>query len=202
MSTLLAHRPAPAPPVPGSYLGRLAKVVASSPERAAFRLKTPEGYRKVSYREVFDQARGVAAGLRAMGLQTDERVAIISENRPEWVIAYLAIWMAGGVVVPLDPQISAAEWRRLLDDSESRAVFVSGLHLPKLEEALAGSSLAERVICFDGAGHGLDLAGLARGAGGEGDDLTELPERGPEDTVVIIYTSGTTGKPKGVMLSE
>ncbi|MBZ5498423.1 MAG: AMP-binding protein [Acidobacteriia bacterium] len=187
-----------------TYNARFEQIVRRMPDRIAVRLKTPAGYRQITYGELHRQVRGVALALLAHGLQRQARAAILSENRPEWVVAYLGIYMAGGSVVPLDPQISPEEWRRLLDDSETQAVFVSGLLLPKLQEALQDSPLRDRIICFDPVGSGESTRCLA--------DMIEagqglvpppaLPETRLSDVVVIIYTSGTTGKPKGVMLSQ
>jgi long-chain acyl-CoA synthetase len=123
-------------------------VVQRFPERTAFRLKTPQGYTTVSYLEAYRQAKGVALGLLALGMNRGSRIAILSENRPEWVVAYLGIYLSGMVAVPLDTQISPAEWRRLIDDSESQTVFVSGLLMPKLREAIQGSRL-QQVISLD-----------------------------------------------------
>ncbi len=176
-----------------------------SPERIAFRVKTARGYREVSYGEVCRQSRLVATGLIAMGLQARARVAIVSENRPEWVIACIGIYMAGATVVPLDAQISEAEWRRLLDDSESHTVFVSGMLLPKLQAAVQNSRPPRRIICFDPLGGDRDarseLSGLVDWASCIGNPPA-LPETSLSDVANIIYTSGTTGKPKGVMLTQ
>ncbi len=180
-------------------------VVRRFPDRIAFRLKTHEGYRTITYSEALRQAMAVAAGLLATSLQRGARVAILSENRPEWVVAYLGILYAGGTTVPLDTQISPEEWRRLLEDSETRTVFVSGLLLPKLREAVADSRPPRVLICFDAQPGDRDarteLAGLIEWA----ESLSPapaLPVGRPADLASIIYTSGTTGKPKGVMLTH
>ena len=115
------------------------EMVRRFPDRIAFRRKTPEGYPTTSYRDAHKQAMGVASGLIALGLKGGSRVAILSENRPEWVIAYLGIYFAGMVAVPLDIQISSREWQRLIQDSDSKTVFVSGLLLEKLREEFADS---------------------------------------------------------------
>ncbi len=158
----------------------------------------------MTYAEVQRQVLGVARGLVALGLKRGTRVAVLSENRPEWVIAYLGAYFAGLTAVPLDPQISPAEWRRLLDDSQSQAVFASGPPISRLREVLPESFPADRLICFD------PIAGDSRvvtelpvflDRACSLDPVPELPRSVPEDVVVIIYTSGTTGKPKGVMLT-
>jgi len=181
------------------------KSVLRFPNRVAFRLKTPDGYREVDYREVDRQTRGVALGLTGMGFRPGARVAILSENRPEWVYAYVGILLAGGTAVPLDTQISPREWRRLLDDSDSQVVFVSGNLLPRLREAVQDSPLVGRLICFDDVPGDHDVRGELSGLVDWGlalDPAPALPESNPSDWVVLIYTSGTTGQPKGVMLTQ
>ncbi len=173
--------------------------------RIAFRLKVPGGYREVTYREVDHQAQGVALGLIGMGLRPGARVAILSENRPEWVFAYLGTLRAGAAAVPLDTQISPAEWRRLLDDSVSQAVFVSGSLLPRLREAVQDSPLVGKLICLDDVPGDHDVRAELSGLVEWGFGLhpaPALPKAAPEDWVVLIYTSGTTGNPKGVMLTQ
>jgi long-chain acyl-CoA synthetase len=188
-----------------TYNDRFEEVVRRDPERVAFRLKTPKGYREISYGEVHRQSRGVALGLVALGHKPGARVGILSENRAEWVIAYLGTYLAGGTAVPLDTQISQSEWKRLLDDSESQRVFVSGTLLPKLREALQDSHLASKIVCFDDLGGDREarseLGGFVDWAASL-QPAPELPHTRPDDVVVIIYTSGTTGKPKGVMLTQ
>jgi long-chain acyl-CoA synthetase len=175
------------------------------PEHVAFRLKTPQGYRQFTYAETYRQSRLVATGLLALGVQKGARIAILSENRPEWVIAYLGVYLAGGTAVPLDPQISPAEWRTLLDDSESFTVFTSSLSLSKLQAAVQESRPPRRIISFDPRTGDRDarseLAGLIEWADSLADPPA-LPGHERSDVVLIIYTSGTTGNPKGVMLTE
>ena len=115
-----------------TYNERFAEVARRLPDRIAVRLKSPTGYLQISYSELHHQVQGVARALVAQGLERQARAAILSENRPEWVVSYLGIYMAGGSAVPLDPQISSSEWRLLLDDSDAQVIFVSGLLLPKL----------------------------------------------------------------------
>ncbi|HYK88025.1 MAG TPA: AMP-binding protein, partial [Acidobacteriota bacterium] len=184
---------------------RFEEIAGRFPDRIAFRLKTPAGYRTFTYREAHLQSHAVAAGLLGLGLQKGARIAILSENRPEWVIAYLGIFLSGGTVVPLDPQISPQEWRRLLDDSESQMVFASGQLWSKLKEAVADSRLSHFLICFDPLNGGQDeraeLSGFIDHALSR-QPQPSLPDCAPSDLATIIYTSGTTGKPKGVMLTH
>jgi long-chain acyl-CoA synthetase len=188
-----------------TYNQRFEEIVGRFQDRIAFQLKTPEGYRKVTYRDLYAQSKSVALGLIATGLKPGGRVAIISENRPEWIVAYLGIFLAGGTAVPLDPQISAAEWRRLLDDSESKLVFVSGLHLAKLKTAIEGSAAREGLICLDAVPGAAEGRATMQGFVSWANSVQPAPSFPPSrisDVVVIIYTSGTTGNPKGVMLTQ
>ena len=197
--------PSPMMDASATYNRGFEETARRSPARIAFRLKTPDGYRTMTYGEVLRQSQAVAMGLVALGFRPGARVAILSENRPEWVIAYLGIYFAGAIAVPLDPQISALEWRHLLDDSESQAVFVSGLLSGKLREAIQDRRPPLRVVCFDPVGGDRGRALRTRGSGGLGNLFGAspvLPECQPGDVSVIIYTSGTTGKPKGVMLTQ
>jgi long-chain acyl-CoA synthetase len=187
-----------------TYNQHFRKIVHQAPNRIAVCHKTPTGYRQITYGELDRQVRGVAFSLLSQGLQRQARVAILSENRPEWVVCYLGIFLAGGIAVPLDPQISPEEWRRLLDASGSEVIFVSGLLLPKLKDAVHGSQLRGRIISFDpvGADDGARCLSdvIERGHGLA--PPPELPESRLSDVAVIIYTSGTTGNPKGVMLTQ
>jgi len=175
------------------------------PGRVAFRTRTPEGYRETTHAEVWRNASGVALGILGMGFHPGDRMAILSENRAEWVFAYLGIFIAGGTAVPLDAQISPSEWRRLLDDSESKAIFVSGNLLPRLREAVQDSPLATHIVCLDPVSAAPDarthLGGLVEW-GLSLNPAPALPEVKPTDWSVLIYTSGTTGHPKGVMLTQ
>jgi len=189
-------------PAEETYLRSFEKIVRRFPDRTAFRQKTAEGYRSLRYREVHRDARLLASALLGRGIKPGDRVAILSENRPEWVVAYFGILFAGGTVVPLDAQISPEEWHRLLEDSESRAVFVSGPLCARLQEALGGSELRLECICLDPIPEdrpgGATLAGLLETA----DPSENLRAPEPSDVCLMIYTSGTTGRPKGVMLTH
>jgi long-chain acyl-CoA synthetase len=184
---------------------RFAEIAQRYSNRIAFRLKLPEGYRAYAYGEAYNQSRGVARSLLAKGLSLGARIAVLSENRPEWVIAYLGVYLAGGIVVPLDAQISPPEWRRLIDDSESLTVFVSGALLPKLGEALQGLQPPREIVCFDAQTPGQNLCvdfGTFVQQGNSLNPPPTLPECQNSDVATIIYTSGTTGTPKGVMLTH
>ena len=189
---------------PNTYTEHFEAVARRFPDRIAFRLKEPEGYRQMRYGEVHRQVLGVAKGLVAMGLKPGARVAILSENRPGMGAGLpRGFFRRADDRPPRHPDF-AAEWRRLLDDSESQVVFVSGHLLSRLREVLQDSALLHQLVCFDGLEAGQDpraeLKGFVDQAYGPG-AVPPLPRTSTEDVVSIIYTSGTTGKPKGVMLT-
>jgi long-chain acyl-CoA synthetase len=197
--------------LPLTFNQQFEEIVRRFPERTAFRLKTPQGYPTVSYSEAHSRAKTVAVGLIASGLKRGSRVAILSENRPEWVIVYLGIYLSGMTAVPLDTQISPVEWKRLIDDADARTIFVSGRLMPQLREAIKASNPPRWVTSFDPVSEDhvspgthdprKELTGLIDWAA-RLPDPPVLPECQPSDIVTIIYTSGTTGTPKGVMLTQ
>jgi long-chain acyl-CoA synthetase len=167
-------------------------------------------------KELFERAREVSLGLSALGVSRGDRVALVSESRPEWTISDLAILCGGAVTVPIYPTLSAAQARYILQDSGARIAIVSTrLQLDKVQEirhqvpALEAVVVMEpgpppvspSVLTFDQ----LSERGHARmvaewGAGREFRDAARQVR--PEDLATIIYTSGTTGEPKGVMLTH
>jgi long-chain acyl-CoA synthetase len=159
-----------------------------------------------------DRIRRVRYGLTAIGIQRGDRVAILSENRPEWAIADYACLTSGVTDVPLYPSLPSEQLPYLLRDSGAVAIFVSTEAQAAKIAAIRGEVPAlKTVIVFDeSAGKHADLtiAQLEqRGAAGESpartaEFRTEAMRVEPNDLATIIYTSGTTGEPKGVMLSH
>lgn len=168
-----------------------------------------DGWKWWSSSEVLQAAREIAAGLIAQGLNAGERVGILSENRPEWLITDLAVQFAAAVDVPVYPTLPAAQAAFLLQDSGARFLILSGAEqarkLAQVRRELPG---LQRAFCMEGAADGVmsldELRSIGRGRlernpGGLEERLAEL---GSDDLATIIYTSGTTGVPKGAMLSH
>jgi len=162
------------------------------PHNIALQMKTEEGYRKYTYRDLVRTIASTAQSLQDRGIRRGDRVAIFSENRPEWVFAYLSVAAMGAVVVPLDAQLTEKEVAVLLSNAGATAVCVSASTAPKLPR-----NGHHTVISFD-RGNGISFADLA--SAHLGTPLPPAPE--PGDLAVILYTSGTTGDPKGVMLTH
>jgi len=160
-------------------------------------------WEKHSTQEVVDKANALSTGLLAKGIKPGDKVAIISNNRPEWVITDLAILQIGAIDVPIYPTISDEDYAFIFNDSEVKLVFVSDDELlAKAKLAKEKSPSVEAIYTFN------DIAGATswKDLLANEIDTEKIKElRGnvkAEDLATLIYTSGTTGTPKGVMLSH
>ena len=176
------------------------------PDAPAIREKHRGRWRELSWREYADRVARVAHGLRELGVQPGDRVAIHGENRPEWVIADLAIQGIGAISVGIYPTSPAAEVEYLLAHSES--VVLVAEDEEQLDKALA---VRERlpalrtIVLIDPRNvRALDDAMVMTWEALEDHEPLEDYGQGidPDDTAVIVYTSGTTGPPKGAMLTH
>ncbi|HZG54603.1 MAG TPA: long-chain fatty acid--CoA ligase [Pyrinomonadaceae bacterium] len=198
-----------APTLPGICLDALRR--HSKPD--ALNQKRAGAWEHMTGAAVVARVRAVALGLAASGVRAGDRVALLSENRPEWSIADLAILSLGAVNVPIYTTQAVEQVRYILSDSEARVLFVSGKKVYRHARAgVEGYGRIERVIFFDAedaAGHtdastleALERAGAERDAADPGEFERLLGAIQADDLATIIYTSGTTGEPKGVMLTH
>jgi long-chain acyl-CoA synthetase len=166
-------------------------------------------WRTQSWGEVADLVCVIAENLRGLGLEDGDRVTLVSENRPEWCIADLAIMAAGCVTVPAYITNTERDHQHILDNSGARAVIVSNekLSVP-LIPAIMRSGLAEHLIPIDGirSYQGGQVACHPWSKITEGDAVAartaveaRISRIGRADTACIIYTSGTGGSPRGVL---
>ena len=171
--------------------------------------KRDGAWRAISWAEAARQVAALAASLKRIGLEPGDRVCLVSENRPEWLIADLAIMAAGCVTVPTYTTNTARDHAHILGNSGARAVIVSNQKLAKnLIPAVLTSTECHHVIGMEEIRSGqvpdwvtcprLDEAGLGRA------DVAALKQQiasvGRGDLACIIYTSGTGGAPRGVRL--
>jgi long-chain acyl-CoA synthetase len=167
-------------------------------------------WERISTDEVETAVRRLSLGFQALGLRPGDRVAILSENRPEWVMADFAALGAGAVTVPIYTSLLPDQVRFILEDSGAKIAVCSDLEMwRKVEAVRSGLPALERVIVMDGdppaAAHALsDIAEMGRRVEAEAPGRFEGAAEAvrPGDLASIIYTSGTTGLPKGVMLSH
>src|SRR5215213_1843398 len=154
-----------------------------------------EGVEIWTYGELADRVRRLACGLRRVGVDRGDCVALLAANSKEWVAACPAVISAGGVVVPLDAQLGDEALRHVLEDSGARHVFTTADQAGRLESVDAGTGL--RTILLDVGEEDLrSWLCLLK------DEDVDLPPAGPGDVAALFYTSGTMGAAKGVPLSH
>ncbi|HSP37047.1 MAG TPA: long-chain fatty acid--CoA ligase [Frankiaceae bacterium] len=183
--------------------------VAATPDAEAFRFPTDGTWASVTWRRMEETVRVTAAGLLALGIQPEQRVAIASSTRIEWLYADLAIMCAGAATTAVYPSTGAEDAAYVLGDSGSRIIFAEDdKQIAKLRAQRDHLPDLLRVVTFDGEADGewvLSLGDLqARGAKHLVENPTAVDEAvasvQPEHLATLIYTSGTTGPPKGVEL--
>ncbi|HRI78179.1 MAG TPA: AMP-binding protein [Cyclobacteriaceae bacterium] len=150
-----------------------------------------------SFRKTGDEIRRVAAYLKSLGLPRGSKIALLSKNCAHWIMADVAIWMAGHVSVPLYPTLTAPSIKQILDHSESSVIFIGKLDDYPAQKQGIGDNL--KIISFP-------LYGIEDGKHWdhilqEHQPLTGEIIRNKDDLATISYTSGTTGIPKGVMFT-
>ncbi|MCW8099464.1 AMP-dependent synthetase/ligase [Streptomyces tauricus] len=213
--TLIENRP---PSVAALFLER----VAATPDAEAYRYPVPaasgEGpdeWRSLSWAQAAERVYAIAAGLIELGVRPEQRVALASSTRVEWILVDLGIMCAGAATTTVYPSTKSDESAFILSDSESRVLVAEDSEqLAKAREKRAELPELSHVIVIDSAG--------VESADGEGDwviGLAELEQRGAayleknpdlikdkvaaitkDQLATLIYTSGTTGRPKGVRL--
>lgn len=179
--------------------------------RPDFMLYKKDGrYQPISTEEFGRQVKHLCLGLKDLGLQKGDKVIILSENRPEWVIADHANLCLGTITVPIYTSLVSEQIKYIIDDSDAKVVFVSCEDLWKRVEAVGPSLTKVRyyVSFMEKAPAGLLTYSQVLERGRRLDEqnpaLFESLARAirPEDEASLIYTSGTTGVPKGVILTH
>ena len=173
----------------------------------------PKGgtYQDISYTELGESVDAFSKGLTALGVQKNDRVALLSENRPEWAITDFGSLKAGAVTVPMFSTLTAAQVGYILKDSGSKIICVStGKQLEKVTAIRDEVPTLEQIIVFDPI-EGECPEGVIQFEAVcelDGQGIGETPKQkhpsyaNEDDIATIIYTSGTTGDPKGVMLTH
>ena len=194
--------------VASMYLDR----VAATPDRKAFTYPSGGGWKTMSWKESRERVAAIACGLRALGLESEQRVAILGGTRLDWVLADIAILCGGGATTTIYPQNTPDECAFILNDSNTVLAFAEDdAQVAKLVAKRGEVPKLKHVITFDGKpsadGFVLTLAALeekGREAHAKApDDFEKIARAVKNDALAtLIYTSGTTGKPKGVELTH
>ncbi len=185
--------------------------VAASPNKEAFRSPDGEGWTSITWQETADRVKNLAAGLLSLGITSENRVAIASSTRVDWILADLAIMCAGAATTTVYPSTSHEDVGFILSDSGSRVVFAEDAdQVEKVRAHRSELPNVEHVVVFDGKADGdwvmtlTDLEAKGREFLKRYPDAVESAVAAikPEDLATLIYTSGTTGRPKGVRLVQ
>ena len=192
----------------------LLDAATQCPDETFVRWKSAGEWRSWSFGDLHARARCVAESLRELGVKAGDRVALMMENRPEWMSTYLGIVSCGVTCVPIDARLHAHEVSHILRDSEAVALYGSGKVGPLVREVMGTMKFLRAVVLLDGAIdrerresgvrlHDYDrlmesVAAAAASAGAFFDNHEALEG----DVASIIYTSGTTGRSKGAMLTH
>ena len=160
----------------------------------------------ISAQEFYRDVAGVARALREWGVSRGDRVAILSENRPEWAIADFASLLLGAVVVPIYTTLTGEQTAYLLRDSGTRVIFVSTEKQLQKVLLIQDQTAVEKVVVMDAVetAHAQHMQHLMHAGPQQRDPQLDASAQavGPDDLATIIYTSGTTGTPKGAMLTH
>ncbi|NBC33404.1 MAG: AMP-binding protein [Alphaproteobacteria bacterium] len=213
----MTPRPDPAPEADQDPAGQdnlLAMVFAQARrfgDRPLLWSKHGGRFHAVTWSETVARARDLAAGLRRIGVADGDRVVIVAENRPEWLIADLAIMAAGGLTVPAYTTYTVDDYRHILGDSGAVGAIVSQPALfRRVWPAALQTKTARFVVALDPPDHPHDDSVavtrwddvVAEGRANPDDIDARVARLNRDDVACIIYTSGTTSHPRGVMLTH
>ena len=185
--------------------------VAATPHAEAFRFRDHDTWVSVTWRQVDERVRHISAGLIALGIAPEDRVALASSTRYEWVLVDYAVMCAGAATTTVYPTTNARDVAYIVANSGSRVVVAEDqTQVDKLLDRRAELPDVQRVVIIDGKGDGDwvitlgELEQLGKQQLADAADVIEERIRtiGPEQLATILYTSGTTGRPKGVRLTH
>jgi long-chain acyl-CoA synthetase len=188
-----------------TFYDRFVECAGRSPDNIALEIQRRDHIESCTYAELHRMAESVGRWITENGFTRGSRLAIVADNHPRWVAAYLGIIAAGCTVVPLDTALHADQLAKLLKDSGTSTLFCDARHAQAAREAVAGLDISlvlidpDRVADNSIRGHWLaNLPAIFDGGPGK---FQSAPSAA-EDLASLLYTSGTTADPKGVMLTH
>ncbi len=185
----------------------LIQVADRYSSQVALRSKKHGTYTSLTYSQLGERVRELATAFSEFGLRKGDRVALLSENRTEWAVTYLAAVTAGLVAVPIDRDLTVPEISHILNFSKPRVLICSQKYVDQLKGSRSGIPSLELLISMEEEKEGADLSfpeALRKGQEADSGGSPSLQDRelSADDQAVIIFTSGTTGNSKGVMLTH
>ncbi|MCK0124299.1 AMP-dependent synthetase/ligase [Gelidibacter sp. F2691] len=163
-------------------------------------------WKSISSQEYVDQANAISRGLLRLGIQPNDKIAVIStNNRTEWNVMDIGILQIGAQNTPIYPTISEQDYEYILNHSDSVICFVSDAEVLAKVNAIKANTKLKAVYTFDavvGEKSWNEVLELGKDKSNQQDVESRMAAVKPDDLATLIYTSGTTGRPKGVMLSH
>ena len=206
----LRHAATPGDIPPGTLVDLFLGAVDEFDKPDAVLRRGAEDWQPISHAQLLDDVRALSHALTQLGVARGDRVALLAENRAEWLIADYAILCAGALTVPLYATLPANQLAVIMRDCGARVAIVSTAEqLEKMREMQQSYAELERIVVMDadaadGSASSWDaLLAEARSTMPAADEFRRQAQQArPEDVATLIYTSGTTGTPKGVMLTH
>ncbi|OSY89506.1 AMP-dependent synthetase [Tenacibaculum holothuriorum] len=172
----------------------------------ALTTKYNDEWKSLSTQEYINQANAISRGLLRLGVQPNDKIAVIStNNRTEWNVCDIGILQVGAQNVPIYPTISKEDYEYVLNHSEATYCFVSDTDILEKLNQIKGNTKLKAVFTFEdisGEKNWQEVLDLGKDESNQSEVEARKDAVKPEDLATLIYTSGTTGRPKGVMLSH
>lgn len=188
----------------------LLHTIQKYPQNTALKIKKGDSYQAYTYQEMGNEIELLTNGLAKLGLREGDKIAILSNNRPEWAISDFAIFSLKGITVPIYQTLPPNQIEYILMDSEARAIFVEDQEqFDKIEQIDTALPNLEFIFTFEMVSSGIrkincydELLSHGKSFRAENPDFfrQSVDSIDPESICSMVYTSGTTGDPKGVML--
>lgn len=183
------------------YLDILRKSIEEHASKPCLHIKRNDNYVSWSYAEFGRDLNRLAGALQQCGFAKGSNAIVIGQNTPEWVIAYHGIMLAGGCVVPIDPNLPAAEIHEIVRLTRASVVFCSGVYVNLFREIADKLTLAGTLVTLDNSSASMGFDTFLASAKPE-TDITGTAVFDPDSPCAIVFTSGTTGKAKGAVLVQ